>query len=450
LEETRRVHPETRYAKSGSVSIAYQVMGEGPVDLVVIPIWLSHLEEAWEEPSLAAFYRRLASFSRLILFDKRGTGLSDRVPDANLPTLEERMDDVCAVMREVGSERAAFFGLYDGATMAALFAATYPERTSALVTFAMFAKRMYSPDHPWGVTIERRERLLEAIERDWGGAVRIEEIAPSAADDERFRRWWAGYLRLSGSPGAALTMARMNSEIDIRPILPSIRVPTLVLHRIGDRRVELGEARFIASAIPEARLVELPGEDHLPWVGEADAILDEVEEFVTGALGSVEPDRRLATLVFTDIAGSTNRAVSMGDRDWRALLAQHHALVRRELERYGGHGIDTTGDGFLAAFDGPARAIRAAVASREAVRGLGLDIRAGVHTGEVEVMGNDLGGVAVHIGSRVMNQAGAGEVLVSSTVKDLVVGSGIEFADRGAYELKGVPGEWRLFAVAEE
>ena len=440
--------PETRYAKSGSVNIAYQVVGDGPIDLVAIPIWVSHLEAAWEEPSLTRFYRRLASFSRLILFDKRGTGLSDRVPVGELPTLEERMDDVRAVMSAAGCERAALFGMYDGATIAALFAATYPERSSALVTFAMFAKRMQAPDHPWGVTIEKRQRLLDEIEQRWGGAVRIEDIAPSVAADERFRRWWASYLRLGASPGTALTLARMNSEIDVRPILPAIRVPTLVLHRTGDRRVEIGEAHLIASTIPGARLVELPGEDHLPWVGDADAVLDEVEEFVTGGLGRFESDRRLATLVFTDIAGSTERAVELGDRRWRALLGQHDAVVRRQLERFGGRTIDTAGDGVFAAFDGPARAIRGACATRDAVQGLGLDVRAGVHTGEVEVIGENLGGVAVHIGSRVMSQAGAGEVLVSSTVKDLVVGSGIEFDDRGAHTLKGVPGEWRLFAVA--
>jgi class 3 adenylate cyclase len=443
------VHSETRYAKSGGINIAYQVLGDGPIDLVAIPIWLSHLEAAWDEPSLARFYRRLASFSRLILFDKRGTGLSDRVPDAELPTLEERMDDVRAVMSAAGCERAALFGMYDGATMAALFAATYPERTSALATFSMFAKRMHAPDHPWGVTVERRQRLLDAIEQGWGGAVRIEDIAPSVAHDDRFRRWWAGYLRLAGSPGAALAMARMNSEIDIRSILPAIRVPTLVLHRTGDRRVEIGEARYIASMIPDARLVELPGEDHLPWVGDADAVLDEVEEFVTGGLGRFESDRRLATLVFTDIAGSTERAVALGDRRWGTLLGQHNVVARRQMERFGGRTIASAGDGIFAAFDGPARAIRGACATRDALQGLGLDVRAGVHTGEVEIMGANLGGIAVHIGSRVMSQAGAGEVLVSSTVKELVVGSGIAFDDRGPHELKGVPGEWRLFAVAE-
>ncbi|MFL5959965.1 MAG: adenylate/guanylate cyclase domain-containing protein [Gaiellaceae bacterium] len=443
------MHSETRYAKSGGINIAYQVLGDGPIDLVAIPIWLSHLEAAWDEPSLARFYRRLASFSRLILFDKRGTGLSDRVPDAELPTLEERMDDVRAVMSAAGCERAALFGMYDGATMAALFAATYPERTSALATFSMFAKRMHAPDHPWGVTVERRQRLLDAIEQGWGGAVRIEDIAPSVAHDDRFRRWWAGYLRLAGSPGAALAMARMNSEIDIRSILPAIRVPTLVLHRTGDRRVEIGEARYIASMIPDARLVELPGEDHLPWVGDADAVLDEVEEFVTGGLGRFESDRRLATLVFTDIAGSTERAVALGDRRWGTLLGQHNVVARRQMERFGGRTIDSAGDGIFATFDGPARAIRGACATRDALQGLGLDVRAGVHTGEVEIMGANLGGIAVHIGSRVMSQAGAGEVLVSSTVKELVVGSGIAFDDRGPHELKGVPGEWRLFAVAE-
>jgi class 3 adenylate cyclase len=437
----------TRYAKSGDVSIAYQVVGEGPIDIVLIPIWVSHLEYAWEEPSLARFYRRLASFSRLILFDKRGTGLSDRVGDVHLPTLEERMDDVGAVMDAVGSERAAMFGVHEGAAMSALFAATHPERVSTLVAFGMFASRLRAPDYPWGWTPERRAEWLDEIERTWGGPVGLAAAAPSAAGDERFARWWSTYLRLGSSPGAALALARMNSDIDIRDVLPAVRVPTLLLHRVDDRRVAVDEARFIAGRIPDARLVELPGEDHLPWVGEQDAMLDEVEEFLTGARSAHPPDRVLATVLFTDIVGSTEHAVRLGDRAWRELVELHDGAVRIALARWGGRELDTAGDSFLAEFDGPARAIRCAADILARVRELGLDLRAGVHTGEVERAGSTLRGIAVHIGARVAAQAAPGEILVSQTVKDLVAGSGLAFEDRGEHALKGVPDSWRLYAV---
>jgi class 3 adenylate cyclase len=442
------VQVETRYAKSGGLSIAYQVVGSGPIDLVVIPIWVSHLEYAWEEPSLARFYRRLSSFSRLILFDKRGTGLSDRVADADLPTLEERMDDVGAVMDAVGSERAALFGMHEGGAMAALFAATHPERVSALVAFGMFASRLEAPDYPWGWTADRRGEWLAEVERTWGGPVGLEAVAPSVAGDERFARWWSTYLRLGSSPGAAVALARMNSEIDIRDVLPAVRLPTLLLHRTGDRRVAVDEARWIAGRIPEARLVELPGEDHLPWAGEQDALLDEVQEFLTGARGGPAPDRVLATILFTDIVGSTEHAVRLGDGAWGELLERHDRVVRAGLERWRGRELDTAGDGFLAEFDGPARAIRCAGEIASRVRDLGLDVRAGVHTGEVERAGRTLRGIAVHIGARIAAKAAPGEILVSQTVKDLVVGSGLAFEDRGEHELKGVPGSWRLYAAA--
>jgi class 3 adenylate cyclase len=441
------VQVETRYARSGGLSIAYQVVGSGPIDLVVIPIWVSHLEYAWEEPSLARFYRRLASFSRLILFDKRGTGLSDRVADAALPTLEERMDDVGAVMDAAGSERAAIFGMHEGGAMSALYAATHPERVSALVAFGMFASRLEAPDYPWGWTPERRQEWLTEMERTWGGPVGLTEVAPSVAGDARFARWWSTYLRLGSSPGAAVALARMNSEIDIRDVLPAVHVPTLLLHRTGDRRVAVAEARWIADRIPGARLVELPGEDHLPWVGEQDALLDEVEEFLTGVRSGPAPDRVLATVLFTDIVGSTEHAVRLGDGAWRELVERHDHAVRAELGRWRGRELDATGDGFLAEFDGPARAIRCAGEIVARVRALGLEVRAGVHTGEAERTPSTLRGIAVHIGARVAAKAAAGEVLVSQTVKDLVAGSGLAFEDRGEHELKGVPGSWRLYAV---
>jgi class 3 adenylate cyclase len=439
--------PETKYAKSADVNIAYQTVGEGPFDLVFVMGWVSHIEYFWDEPSFAHFLDRLASFSRLILFDKRGTGLSDRVPDHQLPTIEQRMDDVRAVMDAAGSERAALFGVSEGGPMCAVFAATYPERTSALVMYGTYAKRVWDPDYPWAPTPEERRRWYDLIEQGWGGVADVATLAPSVAEDERFLQWWATYLRRSASPGAALALAHMNTQIDIRAVLPVIGVPTLVIHRTGDMDIDVDGARWLAGQIPGARFVELPGSDHLPFVGDQDAILDEVEEFLTGSRGAAERDRVLATVMFTDIVASTERAHEVGDRAWRELLERHHALVRRELERFRGREIDTAGDGFLAAFDGPARAVRCACAIRDAVRGVGLELRAGLHTGECEVLGDKLAGVAVHIGARVAAKAAAGEVLVSSTVRDLVAGSGLEFEDRGTQELKGIPGEWRLFAV---
>jgi len=442
------VQPTTRYARSGSVNIAYQVIGEGTRDLVYVSGWVSHLEAGWDEPLLARFRRRLASFSRLILFDKRGTGMSDRVPDANLPTLEQRMDDVRAVMDAAGSERAALFGHSEGASMAILFAATYPARTTALVTFGAFACRIRNPEYPWAPTREDRQRLHETVENDWGGEVDMSDLAPSMAHDEGFRRRLSTYLRLSASPGAAAALSRMNAEIDVRDVLPAIRVPTLILHRTGDLDANVEEGRYIAARIPGAKFLELPGPDHLPWVGDQAEVVDEIEEFLTGIRPAPEPDRVLATVLFTDIVGSTERAASLGDNAWRDKLEQHHASVRRELAHFRGQEITTTGDGFLATFDGPARAVRCAVAIRDRLRESGLEVRAGVHTGECERMGDNIGGLAVHIGSRVAALAGAGEILASSTVKDLVSGSGIVFEDRGAQPLKGIPGEWRVFRVA--
>ena len=438
------MHPSTLYAKSGDVNIAYQVVGDGPLDLVFVPGFVSHLDLDWDEPRSAYFLRRLASFSRLIRLDKRGTGLSDR--PGGLPDLETRMDDVRAVMDAVGSERAALFGYSEGGPMCILFAATYPERTSALVLYGSFAKRRDpDEDYPWAPTWATRQQYADEIERTWGLDADIRRVAPSA--DEAMGKWWATRAHAAASPGAARELILMNSQMDVRHVLPTIRVPTLVMHRTGDLDSSPDEGRYIAERIPGARFVELAGVDHVPWV-DPDQIVDEVEEFLTGVRRGPEPDRVLATVVFTDIVGSSTRAAELGDRAWRELLEAHHAEVRRQLVRFGGTEVDTAGDGFFAAFDGPARAIRCASAIRDAVRPLGLEIRAGVHTGECERVDGKFSGIAVHTGARVAAKARAGEVLVSQTVKDLVAGSGIEFEDRGAHELKGVPGEWRLYSVA--
>jgi pimeloyl-ACP methyl ester carboxylesterase/class 3 adenylate cyclase len=436
--------PETRYAKSGDVNIAYEVVGDGSLDLVYVSGWVSNLELMWDEPQYERFLRRLASFSRLIVFDKRGTGLSDPVALDHLPTLEQRMDDVRAVMDAVGSERAAVFGNSEGGQMSLLFAATYPKRTVALVTQGTFAKRLWSPDYPWAPTPEAREQEIRDIEASWAD-LDVTTLAPST--DDAFRRRLAAYFRRSASPAVGAAFLRMNTQADLRAVLPTIRVPTLVIHRTDDRDVNVEEGRWIAEQIPGARYVELPGIDHVPWVGNQDDVLDEIEEFLIGARPAPEPDRVLATVLFTDIAGSTARAVELGDRRWRELLEVHHAAVRRQLERFRGREVDMAGDGFLATFDGPARGVRCARAIVDAVREVGLDLRAGLHTGECELVNGGVRGIAVHTGARVAAQARPGEVLVSSTVKDLTAGSGIEFEDRGEHELKGVPGEWRLYAV---
>jgi pimeloyl-ACP methyl ester carboxylesterase len=451
------VTTETKYAKSGDVHIAYQVIGDGPVDLVFVPGWITHVELSWDEPLEAAFRRRLAGFSRLILFDKRGTGLSDRVPVDELPILEERMDDVRAVMDAVGSERAALMGVSEGGAMSALFAATYPERTAALVLYGSFARA--------GAGLLSQEELderLRELEENWPDAIDPVVPAPTLAADPSYRDTWRTFIRHAASPGAALALLRMNSQIDVREVLPTIGVPTLVLYRRDarfghgaaawrqggeDPITPRGEAEYLAEHIPGARLVQLPGSDHLPWVGEPDAVLGEVEEFLTGVRTAPEPDRVLATILFTDIVGSTALAARLGDREWRELLERHHALVRRQLERFRGQEIDTAGDGFVASFDGPARGIRCAAAIAESVSALGLSIRAGLHTGEAELVDGKLAGIAVHIAARIAGLAEADEVLVSNTVKDLVIGSQMTFAVRGAHELKGVPGEWSLFAV---
>lgn len=435
--------PETHYAKSGDVNIAYQVVGDGPRDLVLVPGFVSHLDNDWDEPRSAHLLERLASFSRLIRFDKRGTGLSDR--PGGLPDLETRIDDVRAVMDAAGSERAALFGYSEGGPMCCLFAATHPDRTTALVLYGTYAKRVDpDDDYPWVATGEQRQAYADQIEREWGFESELGTMAPNA--DAALTAWWRARARASASPGAARALILMNSRIDVRHVLPTIRVPTLVLHRSGDRDSRVEEGRYMADRIPGARFVELAGNDHIPWI-DADQIVDEVEEFLTGVRPGPEPDRVLATVLLTDIVGSSERAAEIGDRRWRELLEAHHALVRHELARWRGHEVDTAGDGFLATFDGPARAIRCACAIRDGLHALGLEIRAGLHTGECEIIGGKVGGIAVHTAARVAARAAPGEVLVSGTVRDLIAGSGIEFEDRGVHALKGIPGEWALLAV---
>ena len=432
--------PETQYARSGEVNIAYQVVGDAPLDLVFVMGWVSHMEYFWREPRFAKFLMRLASFSRLILFDKRGTGLSDRVPIHELPTLEQRMDDVRTVMEAVGSEKAALVGVSEGGPMCSLFAATYPEKTLALVMIGTYAKRICDDEYPWAPTTEQRQHFFEEMREQWGGPVGIEERAPSVANDPKFRDWWATYLRMGASPGAAVALTQMNAEIDVRRVLPTIRVPSLVIHRTGDLLLKIDEGRFVADCIPGSKFVELPGDDHLPFVGDQDAILDEVEEFLTGVRHSLEPDTVLATVLFTRIVNAKD------NRNWDNLLRRLRIQIGKEINWFRGREIDMVGDRPLAIFDGPARAIRCAMAIVEYASRLGVEMRVGLHTGECEIVDGKVQGMATQVGACVANEAQSGEVLVSRTVKDLVAGSGIAFEDRGVHSLPGV-GEWRLFEV---
>ncbi len=432
-----------RYARSGEVNIAYQVTGAGPFDLVLVHGFFSHLELDWQHPAARSTYERLGTFARLIRFDKRGTGLSDR--NVGLPDFETRMDDVRAVMDAAGSERAALFGYSEGGPMAILFAATYPERTRALALYGTYAKRLHSEDYPWAPTWEERVATAQELERNWGEEYDLGVLAPNA--DAELVRWLATRGRAALSPAAARDLILMNSQADVRAALPAVQAPTLVMHRTGDRDANVEEGRYIAERIPGARFVELSGDDHIPYF-DPDQIVDEVEEFLTGARPTHLEERVLATVLFTDLVGSTERATSLGDRDWATLLSRHHEAVRNELTRFNGEEIDTAGDGFFAVFDGPARAVRCGLAIRDAVQTLGLEVRAGVHTGEVERPGNGAPrGIAVHVGARVSAVAGAGEVLVTATTRDLVAGSGIVFADRGDVELKGVDEPRRVYAA---
>jgi len=418
--------PPTRYARSGDVNIAYQVLGDGPLDLVFVMGWVSHLEYFWTEPSFARFLRRLSSFSRLILFDKRGTGLSDRVPLDGLPTLEQRMDDVRAVMDAVGSRRAALCGVSEGGAMAALFAATYPERTAALVMIGSYAKRIRDASYPFGPTEAQREEFLEEIREQWGGPVGLEERAPSMASNPEFRRWWAAYLRTAASPGAAVALTRMNSEADIRSILPVIRVPTLVAHRTGDRCLLVEESRYMANRIPGARFVELPGVDHLPFVGDQDSILDEVQEFLTGVRHSPRAEPVLATVLSASFELSAD-ASQPASRVWQRL--RDH--IDRELEWARGRDCSPGNPNLVASFDGPARALRCAAAIAHHASRLGICMRAGLHIGECEISGGVIRGAAVETARKIAQNAGAEEILASATVRDLVAGSGIRFRHKG-------------------
>ncbi len=434
VREPAAAVPVTHYARSGDVNIAYQVVGDGPIDLVFVMGWVSHLEYFWREPSFARFLRRLGSFARLILFDKRGTGLSDRVPISQLPTLEQRMDDVRAVMESVGSERAAICGVSEGGPMSALFSATYPERTTALVMIGAYAKRLRDAGYPWGPSAEEREAFFREIQEHWGGPVGIEERAPSMAHDPAFREWWAAYLRMGASPGAAVALTKMNAEIDVRHVLPAVRVPTLVLHRKGDRCLRIEEGRYVASLIPTARMVELPGEDHLPFVGDQEGMLDEIEEFLTGVRHTHEHETVLATVLCADFAGAAERL---------------RPQIRSEIQWFRGREASPGGGGLLATFDGPARAVRCASAIAQHAARAGLTMRASLHTGECDFNdGHPVKGLAVTFAERILSLAAPGEILCSGAVRDITAGSGIAFEPRGQFSVKGVPGDWRLFRVA--
>jgi pimeloyl-ACP methyl ester carboxylesterase len=444
----RLVMPETRYARTvDGVHIAYQEVGSGPFDLIFANSWASHIEFSWSRPAVVRFYEHLSSFCRLILFDKRGTGLSD--PVLNVPTIEDRMDDMRAVMDAVDSKSVALLGTSEGAATSVVFAATYPERTTAMVLFSPFIIGLADEECPWAWTADFWELMSTAMENTWGtpDGSGVEFCTPSLIGDESAREWYAHYWRSAASPASALALLRVNTQIDIRPVLCTVRVPTLVLQRTDEMWVNINYGRYTAEKIPGAKLVELPGTDHYPWEQNADAVVGEVEEFLTGARTERDSDRVLATVMFTDIVQSTEQASALGDQAWRERLDAHDEMVRRQLARYGGREVKTTGDGFLATFDGPARGIRCALAIRDGAHRLAIEVRAGLHTGELELRGEDVGGIAVHIGNRVASSAEADEVLVSSTVKDLVAGSGIQFADRGEQRLKGVPDAWRLFHV---
>ena len=443
--------PRVRYARSGDVTIAYQVVGDAPIDLIVGLPDISHLEVAWEGAELARLFDRLSSFSRLMLFDKRGVGMSDR--SVGVPGLEERMDDIRAVLDAVGSERAVVFGASESGPMAILFAASYPQRTIALVVYGSVVCGGWREDDPvatrrWSTRAAYEQDIAaweEQTRRDWGEAAYNPEFAPSQAGNPAFWEWLSRMARLGSSPASTIALERMNREIDIRPALPSIHVPTLILHREHDAAVPVEYGRYLAAHIADAKYVELPGADHLPSVADVDPIVDEIEEFVTGVRRGPDPDRVLLTVLFTDIVGSSELAARLGDRAWAGTLERHNALVRRELARYRGREVNTTGDGFLAVFDGPARAVRCALETQRAARSLGLEIRAGAHAGECELAGEDVRGLAVHVGARVAAAAGAGEMLVTSTIQDLAAGSGLSFQAVGSRTLKGIPGQWSLY-----
>jgi class 3 adenylate cyclase len=442
-----RFGPPAQFARRpDGRNLAFQVVGEAGLDLVFLFGWPTHLGLLWEHPSFSRFLDRLASFSRLIVFDRLGNGLSDRGPADQ--TFEDAMDDVGLILDAAGSRRAAFFGCHIGGRLALLFAATYPERTSAVVTFASHPATLPDEDYPWGSTPEGRASLLADLKAgplDPAGL--LPGVAPRDAADPAFRHWWRMFYQSATTPPEAYDMIASFGPVDIRRLLGSVRVPTLLLHRSGDQWANVQASRYMAERLPDARLVELPGDDHFPFLGDQDAVVALTQEFLTGTMPVIDPDRMLATVLFTDIVDSTRLATELGDRRWHRVLEAHHGAVRANLARFRGREVKTTGDGFLATFDGPARAIRAAHAIRAELAEHGLQIRVGLHTGEVELLGNDIGGIAVHIAARVLSQAGAGEVLCSRTVKDLVAGAGFGFTDRGTRRLKGVADSWQLYAV---
>jgi class 3 adenylate cyclase len=439
--------PEVQYAKSEGGAVAYQTVGREPLDLVFLPEWMNNLEMQWDDPRLARFPTRLSTFARVLMLNMRGIGLSDPLLEDETTTIEQWMDDIIAVLDEVGSKRAALFGTGIGGSLAMVFAATYPERASALVLLNSTARSSAAPDYPFGIDREWRERTESAMRQSWGQAAILQLQAPELAEDDRFREWYGRFERYGASPGMALAVLRMVHDLDVRHVLTAIQCPVLILHRAGDAIVRVEHGRYLAEHIPGARYIELPGEGHAFWSGDPDPILAEVQQFLTGAPPVAAVDRVLATVLFTDIVGSTETAARLGDTRWTRLLVEYRMLVRQELARFRGREVDMVGDGLLATFDGPARAIRCAAAIRDAVRSLGVDLRAGLHTGEVERRDDGIAGISVHVGQRVQGEADPGEILVSRTVVDLVAGSEIGFEDRGTRALKGVPAEWHLFAA---
>jgi pimeloyl-ACP methyl ester carboxylesterase/class 3 adenylate cyclase len=438
--------PVTRYALSGDDNIAYQTVGTGPRDIVFMSASFSHVDGRWEEPRFAAMLHRLATMGRLIVFDKRGSGASDPLGKAE-PTWEDWADDISAVMNATGSQRATIVGVGDSGPLALLFAATHPERVSSLIVVNSGARLMRGPDYPWGMTLEEVDTCVRQIRDGWGTGHGVETFGPSMVDDERYRQWWGRYQRISASPGRSTAMARLSFDIDVRRVLPAIHVPTLILHRKEFRFFPVEFGRYLAEHIANAKYVELPGADGFVYLGDTGGVLDEIEQFITGAHREPEADRILATVLLTDMVGSTDRAAAIGDHKWRAILDTHDGFVRSQLEQYRGRLHRSTGDGMLATFDGPARALHCAQALRDRLHDASIDIRSGLHAGEIELRGDEIGGIAVHIAARIEAEAGTGEILCSSTVKDLVTGSDLSFVDRGRKQFKGVPQDWQIYSV---